>query len=170
MTFKMIISNLIYYMVNTARIGAVAIMFFFVSSCDGGLVYEKNERIPGNKWNRFNIPVFDVEISDTLNPHNLLINLRNTGEYPNSNIFLFISATSPGGAFIRDTIELVLAEPSGKWKGRGFGSIWQNQFTYRQNIRFREEGIYRFKVEQAMRNEELPGITDVGLRIERSSR
>ena len=139
-------------------------------ACNDYVVYERNERIPGNVWNRFNIPVFEAEITDTLNPHNLLINLRNTGEYPRSNLFLFISVTSPGGAFTRDTIELVLAEPSGRWKGRGFGSVWQNRFFYRQNIRFPERGKYTFKVEQAMRIDDLPGILDVGLRIEKSDR
>ncbi len=139
-------------------------------ACNDNVVYERNERIPGNVWSRFHIPVFEVDITDTLNPHNLLINLRNTGEYPRSNLFLFISATSPGGAFTRDTLELVLAEPSGRWKGRGFGSVWQNRFFYRQNVRFPERGKYTFEVEQAMRIDDLPGIIDVGLRVERSDR
>jgi gliding motility-associated lipoprotein GldH len=146
----------------------IALSIFILTACNPDLVYDTNERIPGNKWNRYNIPEFQVEISDTLTLYDLHINLRNTGEYPRSNIFLFISATAPGGAFNRDTIELVLAEPSGKWKGKGFGSIWQNQFPYRQNVRFAEKGVYNFKIEQAMRMDDLPGITDVGLRIEKS--
>jgi len=141
-----------------------------IAACNGDVVYERNERIPGSEWSRYHIPVFEVEITDTLNAHNLLINLRNTGEYPRSNLFLFISATSPVGAFTRDTLELVLAEPSGRWKGRGFGSVWQNRFFYRQNVRFPERGKYTFEVEQAMRIDDLPGILDVGLRIERSDR
>ncbi len=143
---------------------------FMAVACNGDVVYESNERIPGNVWSRFHIPVFEVEITDTINAHNLLINLRNTGEYPRSNLFLFISATSPAGAFTRDTLELVLAGPSGRWKGSGFGSVWQNRFFYRQNVRFPERGKYTFEVEQAMRIDDLPGIIDVGLRVERSDR
>jgi gliding motility-associated lipoprotein GldH len=139
-------------------------------ACNGDVVYERNERIPENVWSRYHIPVFEVEITDTLNAHDLFINLRNTGEYPRSNLFLFISATSPVGAFTRDTLELVLAEPSGRWKGRGFGSVWQNRFFYRQNVRFPERGKYTFEIEQAMRIDDLPGILDVGLRVERSDR
>lgn len=146
------------------------LMVLLTVACNGDVVYERNERIPGNEWSRYHIPVFEAEITDTLNAYNLLINLRNTGEYPRSNLFLFISATSPQGAFTRDTLELVLAEPSGRWKGRGFGSVWQNRFFYRQNVRFPERGKYTFEVEQAMRIDDLPGILDVGLRIERSDR
>ncbi len=145
----------------------LVVILFFTIACNQDIVFEKNVSMPGDKWSRYHIPVFDVEITDTLNPYDLIINLRNTGEYPRSNLFLFISAKSPQGAFTRDTLELVLAEPSGKWKGRGFGSIWQNRFFYRQNVRFPEKGIYKIEIEQAMRLEELPGILDVGLRVEK---
>ena len=147
----------------------VFLLCVIIISCNSHLVYERNERIPGNKWSRYHIPVFEVEITDNLNAHNLYINVRNTGEYPRSNLFLFVSATSPGGAFTRDTLELVLAEPSGKWKGKGFGSIWQNRFIYKQNVRFPEKGKYIFEIEQAMRIEDLQGIVDVGLRAEISN-
>ncbi len=143
------------------------IIIIYGTACDTGLVYENNERIPGNEWSRYHIPVFEVDITDTLNTHNLLINLRNTGEYPMNNLFLFISVTSPEGAYTRDTLELSLAEPSGRWKGKGFGNVWQNRFFYRQNVRFPVKGKYIFEIEQAMRREELPGILDVGLRVEK---
>lgn len=153
----------------TGITGLIAALFLIrmVVACNPGLVYEENERFPDNKWSRYNIPVFEVEITDVQSSYHLFINLRNTGEYPRSNLFLFIAATSPGGAFTRDTLELILAEPSGRWKGKGFGSIWQNRFYYRQNIRFPESGRYTFEIEQAMRIEELPGIADVGLRVEK---
>ena len=159
--FKKTLSGLIIFSLVVSIIGVLI-------SCDSDLVYEENERIPGNKWSRYHIPVFEVEITDTLRAHDLMINIRNTGEYPRNNLFLFISANAPGGASARDTIELLLAEPSGRWKGRGFGSIWQNRFYYKKNIRFAETGKFIFEVEQAMRIEELPGIVDVGLRVERA--
>jgi gliding motility-associated lipoprotein GldH len=164
----MIFSNLI-KPVTRISISCLALIFVVsVISCNQDVVYERNERIPGYEWNRYHIPVFEVEIADTSDPHNLLINIRNTGQYPRSNLFLFISATAPGGAFTRDTLELTLAEPSGRWKGKGYGSIWQNRFIYKQNVRFPVKGVYRFEVEQAMRIDDLPGITDVGLRVEKS--
>ncbi|MFO7924019.1 MAG: gliding motility lipoprotein GldH [Bacteroidales bacterium] len=153
-----------FYVLRTLAAG----LLVFIAACDPGVVYEKNERIPGGEWSRYNNPVFNVGITDTVDAYNLLVNIRNTGEYPMSNLFLFITAKAPGGATTRDTLELILAEPSGKWKGRGFGSVWQNRFMYKRNVRFPERGTYIFEFEQAMRREELPGIVDVGLRVERS--
>ncbi len=166
----MSVSSYNMFKVRILTIVAVVLMMLIFISCDQDLVYEKSVRIPGSEWSRYHIPVFEVDITDTLNLHNLLINIRNTGEYPRSNLFLFISATSPVGAFVRDTLELILAEPSGKWKGRGFGSVWQNRFIYRQNVRFPDKGKYKFEFEQAMRIDELPGVLDVGLRVEKLQR
>lgn len=155
--------------INTLKACLIIVAGFLTFSCNSDVVYEDNERVPGNEWNRYFVPEFEVEISDTASLHNLYINLRNTGEYPRSNIFLFVSASAPGGAFNRDTLELNLAGPSGKWLGRGYGSIWQNRFLYRQNVRFPKKGVYHFSIEQAMRIEDLPGITDVGILIEKSN-
>lgn len=147
--------------------GPTVIIMLFVFSCNQSVVYEINERIPGDSWNRYHVPLFEIDITDTLSLYDLMINLRNTGEYPRSNLFLFITAKSPGGASTRDTMELVLAGPSGKWKGKGYGSVWQNRFFYRQNVRFAEKGKYTIEIEQAMRLEDLPGILDVGVRVEK---
>jgi len=138
-----------------------------LSGCDSSLVFEKNERIPSATWSSEQILEFPVEITDTLQPHNIYINIRNQNDYPLSNLFLFITITSPDGLHNRDTVQCFLAEPSGKWLGKGFGNVWSNRFSYKTNVRFPVGGIYNFHLEQAMRLEKLPGISDVGLRIEK---
>ena len=110
---------------------------------------------------------FSVPVQDTVSLHNLYINLRNTGKYPRSNLFLFIHTVSPLGSTFRDTFEIKLADDQGRWYGRGFGGIWTHQVLYRKNVKFPYKGVYRFELEQAMRKKVLPGIVDVGIRLER---
>ncbi len=148
------------------KLFCACLVILFVS-CDQDVAYEENIAIPDGKWNRHNIAEFRTEIGDTLQPYNVYINVRNTGKYPKSNLYLFVTTTAPGGAYMRDTVECILADPSGQWRGKGFGSVWQNRFPYRKHVRFAEEGIYKIEVEQAMRLEDLPGIKDVGIRIEK---
>lgn len=155
---------------STRLLSLIFLLAMLMPACNESVIYESNQRIPGNEWNRFDLHRFEVDIDDTVNIYNLMINVRNTGEYPRSNLFLFVSASSPSGAFTRDTLEFILAEPSGKWLGKGFGSVWQNRFYYRRNVRFPERGKYLFEFEQAMRIDDLPGILDIGLRIEKSDR
>jgi gliding motility-associated lipoprotein GldH len=147
----------------------LAIIFGFLitlAACDKQVVYEKNKRIPEASWNKNQILEFPVEIADTIQPHHIFINVRNLNTYPLSNLFLFVTITSPDGLHNRDTVQCYLAEPSGKWVGKGFGNVWSNRFRYKSNVRFPVSGVYHFKVEQAMRMEDLEGISDVGLRVE----
>lgn len=140
---------------------------FVIYSCDPKRVYEKNINIPKDKWHQKNIIKFEAEITDTSSLHNIYINIRNRSEYPMLNLYLFIKTTSPLGFSVKDTFECILADEKGKWYGKGFGNIWSNQILYKQNVKFPFPGIYIFEYEQAMRIEKLPGIVDVGLRIEK---
>ncbi len=139
----------------------------FFTSCDSKRIYDKNVEITGNTWNAADKLKFEVEITDTVSGNNVLINVRHGGLYPYSNLFLFINTTFPNGKTTRDTLECPLADERGKWYGDGLGDLWDAQILFKRNVRFSQSGTYTFEFEQAMRVEQLPGIMDVGLRIEK---
>ena len=73
------------------------------------------------------------------------------------------------GKTIKDTLEMVLATPSGKWLGKGWFGNHTTTFPFRMNIRFPYIGTYTFTVKQAMRcpSKTLNGITNFGIKIKR---
>jgi gliding motility-associated lipoprotein GldH len=137
-------------------------------SCDRNVVFEENVKIPENRWAQNNIVTLSTDIIDTIHPHNIYLNVRNAGGYQFSNLFLFFTTRTPGGKAERDTVELMLADASGKWMGDGLGDIWDNRLPFRMNFLFPEKGTYTFTFEQAMRVDPLPQIMDIGLRIEKA--
>jgi len=137
-----------------------------LAGCNQNRVYEKFIVIENEVWNVDNKIKFDVDITDSLSINDIYINIRHSSLYPYQNLFLFINTTAPSGASIRDTFECYLADDKGKWYGSGLGDIWDNQIIYKRNVRFPFCGIYSFELEQAMRTENLPFISDIGLRIE----
>ncbi|MFN4811072.1 MAG: gliding motility lipoprotein GldH [Bacteroidia bacterium] len=137
------------------------------TACDSKRVYEQNIDIPEYIWDKDNPVYFDVEIKDTVSLHNVYINIRNASGYAYSNLYLFLDTKYPNNSMSRDTIECILADPSGKWLGDGSGDIWDNQILFKKNVRFKQIGTYKFRYEQAMRMPKLPMIMDVGLRIEK---
>jgi len=147
----------------------VAVMAFYVAlhSCSANVVFESNEVLPSKGWKQDHEIVFEVEISDTLNLHDMYVNVRNTTDYEFSNLYLFLDIFFPGGTVLRDTLECILAEKSGKWTGSGFGKIKSNRFLFRTDVWFPETGKYQFVFQQAMRTDNLEGISDVGICIER---
>jgi len=138
-------------------------------SCDRRGVYEESITTSNNSWNENDIAKFDVSIKDTMVYQNIYISIRNTTDYPNSNLYLFVTTTSPAGFSNVDTLECLLADEQGNWLGKGFGFIRDNRVPYKHNIRFPIKGVYRFEIQQAMRTNELVGINSVGVRVERSS-
>ncbi|OFX88009.1 MAG: hypothetical protein A2W99_11370 [Bacteroidetes bacterium GWF2_33_16] len=143
-------------------------LLFFVAlifACENNSVYDTYIAIPQLKWEAKKPIVFTVEISDTINPHNVYINIRNSSKYENMNLFLFVRTTSPSGAELIDTLECTLADDRGRWLGSGWGDIYDNSFLYKRQVRFPVQGEYIFEITQAMRTDELKNISDVGLRI-----
>ena len=147
-----------------------AATIIFLHSCNSSAVFEQNKKLDNNSWDKKQALVFLVKITDTILPHNVYINVRNAALYPFSNLFMFVNARLPQGEIFRDTIEIMLQSPDGKWLGDGLGDIWDNRILFKPNVRFPQAGEYRFELFQAMRVNPLPGIMDAGIRIERSSK
>ncbi len=144
----------------------IGLLFFSISSCDRGAVYDKFKHIEDAKW-RWDEPVsFTVPVNDTTDLYNILIRLRHTTDYPLSNLYMFVDLEGPEGQEHRDTINFKLAENSGKWIGKGVGNIRELGYLYRANTRFPQPGAYTFSIEQAMRLSEVP-VSEIGLRVER---
>ncbi|MCW0483848.1 gliding motility lipoprotein GldH [Gaoshiqia sediminis] len=140
-----------------------------LSACDQGRVFEDYRTFDTDGWHKDSTVVFTLEPTDTLGGHNVLINIRNMGNYPNSNIWLFIDVRSPDGSLLKDTVEFTLADPTGKWKGSGIGDLFDNQFLYKQNVFFPSAGEYQFRIRHGMRAKNLKGIQDIGIRVEKKN-
>ena len=145
----------------------ISVLAVMVEACDSNRVFDSNEPVNPEGWIPREAKEFRVEITDTISIYNLYINLRHTNDYPYSNIYFFVQTRFPNGQLYRDTVEYVLADPSGKWLGKGLGKIKDNRYPFRKGIHMPAKGTYVFRIEQAMRENYLKGIHDVGLRIER---
>jgi gliding motility-associated lipoprotein GldH len=151
---------------NTSLLIAAIFGMLLLYACNVNDLFDKAVDIPKGKWNVSNPVTFVFPVSDTLSYYSIVFSLRNDNNYPFSNLFLFIDTKSPGGQTRRDTVEVTLADPKGKWMGKGIGGIWQNKYYFRKNIRFPQSGEYKIIISQAMRNKDLEGIIDVGIKIE----
>lgn len=154
----------------------VALLFIGIS-CDQERIYHQYKTIEGIGWDSDQKHVFEIQGLDSIQPYNLFITLRNNHQYPYSNLFLITKMNFPNGKEVTDTLEYEMAEPDGNWLGSGFGDVKENKLWYKEDIRFRESGNYTFSITHAMRkngNEKgdviLKGITDVGLRVESTSK
>lgn len=143
-----------------------AIMMF--SSCKGEDIYfQKYETIESSSWNKEEVKVFDFDIVDTTKLYEFYLNLRNNNEYGYGNIFVFWTLQSPDGRTKTDTAQFVLAKPNGQWLGKSAsGTVIENSM-YFLKTKLPTRGTYSFEFVQGMRDENLEGIKDVGLKIKK---
>ncbi len=149
------------------HLASPVIMVIFFIACNPAVVFEKNQSFDNNGWHYLDVVSFSHNFSDTTVIYDIFLNVRNNRDYPYSNFIVFLETEFPDGRIFRDTIETMLADRQGNWTGDGFGNIKTNSFHFRRNVWFPLEGDYLFRIEHAMREEYLKGITDIGIRVER---
>lgn len=151
-----------------------SLFFLVLVSCNDTLVYSEFKATTNGIWNREDVKEFQIVELDSVTPHDIFIMIRNDNTFPYSNLFLIAEINSPDNQIIRDTIEYEMANPDGKWLGKGYGSVLENKLWYKENIVFSHPGVYTIRLSHAMRQNgqvngivNLNGITDVGIEIER---
>lgn len=147
---------------------ASALLLITGTSCDRSVIFEENQKVPDQSWKAEDTLFFSFQVADTLTPIDFYFNLRNTTDYPFQNLYLFVTSYYPGNLYSRDTIDCLLAEADGKWIGKGSGKLLDARFLFRKGVQFRRAGNYTIAINQAMRTPLLKGISDVGIRIEKS--
>jgi gliding motility-associated lipoprotein GldH len=147
-------------------IGTVLISALVMSACDGNMIYEENQSVENQVWSSDDIKSFSFDVTDTISPVSIAINLRTTVDYPYSNIYMFMYSEFPDGTSHKDTLEFILAASDGKWHGENSGTIVAFQGYIAAGGRFAKPGTYTYKLQHAMREKELPEIVDVGIRVE----
>jgi len=140
------------------------LLALLLASCGNNFVINKSQSTE-HPWESNRTIDFEFEIQDTLSSYSFYINVRNDIDYNYSNIYFFINTSFPDGMSSRDTVECILADVRGKWLGTGTGSIKESSHLIREKLYFPASGIYKMKIEQAMREKLLDGIEDVGIII-----
>lgn len=140
------------------------LMVLLLASCSGGVLFDQTAHIKGH-WYKDNPRQFEVTVPDSLDIYNFYLNVRHSTNYRYSNLYLFLQTRFPNGNITRDTIQLILANNEGKWLGKGWGSVKEDDILLKHNLRFPLKGKYDFTIWQAMRADTLKGIQDIGLRI-----
>jgi gliding motility-associated lipoprotein GldH len=161
--------------VKVNNIKAVGILLLFpvlIAGCSGGVVFQDSKEFPSYGWNKDSVVVFNYMNADTSGTYDIIIDIRNDGNYRYQNFWLFVNFISPDLTEFKDSLNCVLADDYGRWIGKGGGSLHQLPVLFEpKNLsqkKFSKPGVYKFELIQGMREDTLAGIHDIGLRIIRN--
>lgn len=156
---------------SARRLSRILLIFatlLLIAACDRSVFFNESARIDELGWGCNDRVSFHFDTDDTATTYLFCIDIRNTVDYPYSNIFFNIKSVFPDGAVAMDTnIEFQLALPDGQWLGKASGKYVDGRYPL-CFFRFPEPGTYQFFVGHAMRDTLLPGIKNIGLYIEKA--
>ncbi|SNR42974.1 gliding motility lipoprotein GldH [Hymenobacter mucosus] len=147
-----------------------------LTACDPSQVYEKNTDLKSPAgdpyvWAVQDKPTFEFEIQDTTQRYDVYFNVRNASAYEYYNLYVKHTLLGPDGKPMSRLLhQMLLLDPqTGEPRGNGTGDIYDHQFLALPNQRFPLAGQYKIMLEQYMRQDQLPGIMAVGVRVAKHS-
>ena len=137
---------------------------------NGNTIIDKNDDVENRNWTYVNKFRDEVAIDDPNASYNIYINLRVTGDYKYSNIFILLTQAGPDKKSTTSRFELKLADKDGAWLGKGSGNLYSFQQPVITGYKFPAKATYTFYIEQNMRDNPLREVSDVGLRVEKAEK
>lgn len=141
------------------------------ASCQTIDLYEKNVPVPGHAWQSSFKPKFEFNITDTTSPYQLFVVLRHNEKYNYNNIWVRLTIQPPADRAYSEQLELSLASNEKGWLGSAMDDLYEHRVRVTPENGFMlKKGLYSFTIEQIMRDDPLPHVMNVGLRIEKKTR
>lgn len=141
----------------------ILVAILCLTACSMRTLYTESFDMPSEQWHKDSVLTFSTLQYESDNLHDVYVTIRHTRNYPYQNLWLFVE--KPNGQ--RDTLEFFLADDRGVWLGNHVGRYIEMPCLIDQGYRLPVEGRYTWKVWQGMREEQLRGISSVGLAIEK---
>ncbi len=147
---------------------AIVPVLLFLTGCDNTGIFNQTVEINEATWPFEKEIHFESQIEDTVNLHDVVINLRTGKTYEYSNLWLFVDFRYPNGKTYTDTIECPLAYPDGRWVGSTGPGYVNTAIIIKKDMVFPAAGDYKINVRHGMRDDTLSEIKNIGLRIQRA--
>lgn len=144
------------------------VFILFIIACETIDVFEKNVSIPNHEWSSSIKPEIAFEVTDTTSLYNIYIVLRHTDAYRYKNIWINIHTQVPGDTLLKQRLDLVLAADDKGWLGSGMDDIFEHRIRITNAPqKLSKPGLYKFRIEQIMREDPLQYVMNVGIRVEK---
>ena len=144
------------------------VLVCLIHSCTTLDTFEKNVSIPNHAWNSDFKPEIEFEIQDTSSRYNIFVVIRHTDAYRYNNIWMNVYMQFPGDTIRKQQLDIRLATDDRGWLGSGMDDIFEHRVLVTQEPQYlRTPGIYKFRLENIMRENPLEYVMNVGIRVEK---
>ena len=133
-------------------------------SCKHINVYEKLVDLPRHEWKRNQNAVIRFDITDS-SRHQLYLVVRHTQQYPFNKLLVRLLIQDTAKRTIGSMhLNAPLTNSRGNWIGTSMDDIYYSRIKINPPV-FLRPGSYRFVLQQAMKEEVIPYILNVGIAL-----
>lgn len=145
----------------------ILLVFLILTSCaEDNAVIDERFDFNDNTWPHSQKIAFEFEMEDTVSMHDILILFRVNTDYRYSNMYVFMDTEMPNGQKDTDTLQFILADPTGNWLGNRIGNTIEYEIPVSKGVKFPASGAYQFHFTQGMQDDDLEHVMDFGIRVE----
>lgn len=139
-----------------------------LGACQTIDVFEKNVSIPNQAWSSSFKPEIDLEVSDTTALYNIYFVVRHTDAYRYKNMWVNVYTFMPNDTLPKQRLDILLATDDKGWLGSGMDDIFEHRVRITgAPVQLQKAGMYKFRLEQIMREDPLANVMNVGIRVEK---
>jgi len=157
-------------MTAVKTITTVLLSSLLLTACTTPTMYSHFHPISPDAWEADSVLTYSFHADNTTNPYDIILCVRHTEMYPYQNMWLFCtfgmedSLSQP----VADTLEFYLADDRGRWLGNGGLKRIEMPVLFAQNYHFPDTGQYVLTIRHGMRDEQLRGVSDMGVIVRQS--
>jgi gliding motility-associated lipoprotein GldH len=127
-------------------------------------VHEQYHKVSGLVWNYHKPEAFHVDIKEA-GHYTVQVSLRNNNDFPYQNIWMKLRIDGPDGKSSTQRMNCYLSDNLGRWQGQRLGGLYDSRFPAKLDTAFSKPGSYTFTLQHDMREDNMPGVVDVGLKV-----
>ena len=145
---------------------AFSLMVLWAASCKEINVYEKQVDLPQHEWHKSQNAVMLFDTEDSVE-HQLYFVVRHTGQFPYNKLLVKLMIQDTARKTLTSmNIAAPLTDSKGNWNGTLMDDIYYSRIKIMPPV-FLKPGLYRFVLQQQMKEDILPYLLNVGIALDR---
>ncbi len=139
-----------------------------LASCGPDYLFEEEKKIADGQWNYRDTLDFRFTVTDTAQLYNLFADFAYADTFSTQNIYLKLHTRFPDGRRVSRIRSFDLFDAQGSAVGKCSGHACNTRILLQDKAYFNLVGEYMITLEQFTRRDPLPGMSEIGLAVEKT--
>lgn len=142
-----------------------------IYSCNQNKILDKFIELEKMTWNSDSVLVFTIFSDESNENMDFMLRIRYDLNYNYQNLYYSYTLLDSLDTLIHNQLrEIILFdEKNGKPIGKGISTVFTLEERVINNIKFKKNNLYKFQIQQMMREDNLQGINSIGLMVKKNN-